>query len=162
MNIRTIFIVDPKFQIKFILKNLLLLLITFVMLFGALKVWEKYQVNQGFLLRPPTNSSVVAWARQNNVPLDSADFLREFIHRAQVYTFFDLLWKPMLLILLINILILIVANIYYSHKIIGPIHRLKNELERKLSGEEIPAIRFRKNDPFQELAELINKVLKLK
>ncbi|MCX5777890.1 MAG: hypothetical protein NTU66_01510 [Elusimicrobia bacterium] len=162
MNIRKIFIVDRKFQGNFIFKNLLLLVIAFVMLFGAIKVWEKYQVNQGFLLRPPQNSSVVAWAQQNNVPLDSAQFLREFIRRAQVFTFFDLIWKPLLLVLLINILILVIANIYYSHKIAGPIFRLKSQLQRKLNGEDIPAIRFRKNDPFQELAELINKVLQLK
>ncbi|MGA2090842.1 MAG: hypothetical protein ABSH12_05200 [Endomicrobiales bacterium] len=162
MNIRKVLIVDAKFQTDFIVKNLLLLVIAFIMIFATIKIWDRCQVSQGFLLRPPPNSTVVAWAQKNNVPVDSAQFLREFIREAKVYTFFDLLWKPLFVVLIINVLILVIANIYYSHKIIGPIHRLKNELERKLDGQEISSIRFRKNDPFHDLAELINKVLQLK
>lgn len=162
MNIRSVLIVDPKFQVRFILKNLLLMLVAFGMVFGAIKVWERYQLKQGFLLRPPANAEIAAWARQNNVRPDSAAFLQEFLRRAKVYTFFDLLWRPLVVVMMFNAFILIVANVYYSHKIIGPIYRLKNELERKCRGEDIPPVRFRKDDPFQELADVINKTLDLK
>ena len=162
MNLRKMLIVDPQFQASFIVKNLLLLILAFVMVFGAIKLWEKYQVSQGFLLRPPANDVVIAWAQEHNVPVDSAQFLKEFIRRAQVFTVLDLLLKPLVIVLCLNIIILVVANIYYSHKIIGPIHRLKQELQRKIDGVDIPPIRFRKDDPFHDLAEIINKALSLK
>jgi methyl-accepting chemotaxis protein len=161
MDLRKSFIIDRKFQYKFILKNLMLMVFTFVLIIGVLKWWEMRQLKQGFLLRMPQNSVVVAWAKQNNVPIESAAFLREFLRRAEPYTFFDLLWKPLGLVLVINVIVLIIANIYYSHRIVGPIYRLKKELERKLNGEKINAINFRKKDAFQELADIINKVLAL-
>jgi methyl-accepting chemotaxis protein len=162
MNGRKILIVDKKFQYTFITKNLILLCFTFFLIFAVIGLWEKYQVNQGFLLRPPENAQIIAWAKANNVDMNSAEFMRQFILQAKVYTFFQLLWQPMAIVLIINALVLILANIYYSNTIVGPIYRLKALLERKIRGEKVEPLHFRKNDAFHELAELINKTLGLK
>ena len=135
---------------------------TFLLIFIILSAWEKFQVNQGFLLRPPQNSEIIAWAKANNVRQDSAEFMRQFILKAKVYTYFQLLWKPMALVLVINVIVLVIANIYYSNAIVGPIYRLKLLLEQKIRGENVEALHFRRNDAFHELAELINNVMKLK
>ena len=155
-------IVDKKFQYSFIKKNIQLLLFTFLLIFIVISLWEKFQVEQGFLLRPPENREIINWAKINHVGLDSAEFMRQFILRAKVYTFFQLLWKPMALVLVINVLVLFIANVYYSNTIAGPIHHLTMLLERRLKGENIEALHFRKNDAFYDLAELINKTLDLK
>jgi len=39
--------------------------------------------------------------------------------------------------MVINVIVLVIANIYYSNTIIGPIYRLKMFLERKIRGEEV-------------------------
>jgi len=157
MKDRKILIVDKTFQYSFIKKNILLMLFTFLLIFIVLSIWEKLQVRQGFLLRPPQNGEIIAWAKANNVSEGSAEFLRQFILRAKVYTFYQLLWMPMLLVMVINVIVLVIANIYYSNTIIGPIYRLKMFLERKIKGEEIEPLHFRKNDAFYDLAELVNK-----
>lgn len=157
MTPRKTLIVNKQFQYSYIFKNLAILLVAFVMLFGAIKAWEKYSVHQGFLLHPPDNAVILAWAQKNNVEVDSAEFMRQFIAQAKVYTFFDILWKPLAGVLVINILILIIANIYYSHRIAGPIHRIKLTLEQKMRGEDVGTVSFRKRDEFQEVAELLNR-----
>ncbi|MBN1822820.1 MAG: hypothetical protein JW803_00715 [Endomicrobiales bacterium] len=159
MNLRKSLLVDKKFQYSIIVGNVILLAVMFFTILIAVLVWEKYQVKQGFLLRPPPNSEVIAWAQSNNVKENSVEFLTQFIKMAKVYTFFDLIWKPMLIVFLINIVILVTANLYYTNKIAGPIYRLKTLLEKKLAGDEVEPIKFRKGDAFHELALLINKVL---
>jgi len=162
MAMRKKYIVDKNFQYDLIFKNLIMLFFTFALIVAMLFVWEKYQTKQGFLIRLPQNSVVVAWAKENNVSPGSAEFMQQFIKMSTVYTFFNLLWKPLTLVFVLNVLILTAANIYYSNKIAGPIHRLKNELERKLNGEDVDPVFFRKNDAFHDLALLINKLMEMK
>lgn len=162
MNDRKILIVDKKFQYSFITKNLILLCFTFFLIFAVISMWEKYQVKQGFLLSPPENTQIIAWAKANNVDVNSAEFMRQFILQAKVYTFFQLLWQPMVIVLVLNALILIIANVYYSNTIVGPIYRLKALLEKKIRGEKVEPLHFRKNDEFHDLAELINKTFECK
>lgn len=157
MTPRKVLIVNKQFQYSYIFKNLMMLLVAFAMIFGAIKVWEKYTVKQGFFLHPPANAEVVAWAKANNVDINSAEFMRHFIEAAKVYTFFDILWKPLAGVLVLNVIILIIANIYYSHRIAGPIHRIKLTLEQKMRGEHYGPISFRKKDEFQEVAEMLNR-----
>lgn len=48
------------------------------------------------------------------------------------------------------------AGIILTHRVAGPIWRLQTELRKLMSGQEIRPLKFRKNDEFHELAELIN------
>lgn len=162
MHERKTYIVDRPFQFSFIVKNLLLLVLAFSMVFLAIHLWEKHQVKQGFLLRPPQNSEVRMWASQHGIREGSPEYLQLFLTRAKVYTYFDLLWKPLLGVLLINILIMVALNVYYSHKIAGPVFRLKKTLRQKLDGQAVEPVRFRKNDEFQELADLVNQLMEKK
>jgi hypothetical protein len=57
------------------------------------------------------------------------------------------------------IFVFIAAGVYLTHQLAGPIFKLQAELKKYHAGEQIPALRFRKNDAFQELPELINKLI---
>ena len=46
-----------------------------------------------------------------------------------------------------------------THRIAGPIWKLRRELDRILKGEDIRSIKFRKDDEFQDLPHLINKLV---
>ena len=47
-----------------------------------------------------------------------------------------------------------------SHKIAGPIYRVRGVLESVATGDyDIPSVRMRKHDEFQELAEDLNKMI---
>ncbi|NDF14232.1 hypothetical protein EB061_02775 [bacterium] len=59
-------------------------------------------------------------------------------------------------------MVLIVGGLVISHKIAGPIHRMKKEL-RKMQESDPPALReiqFRKGDFFPELAESFNELVR--
>jgi nitrogen fixation/metabolism regulation signal transduction histidine kinase len=159
MHERKNYFIDRKFQVSFIIKNLVLLVFTFATVFLAISEWERHQVKQGFLLRPPTNSEVHVWAAAHDIQPGSAEYVQLFLSRAKVYTFFDLMWKPMTAVLLFNVIVLIAANIYYSHRIAGPVYRMKKVVQQKLDGQKVEPIRFRKDDEFQELADLVNRLM---
>jgi nitrogen fixation/metabolism regulation signal transduction histidine kinase len=159
MAMRKQFIVNKKFQYSFIMKNILFLLFCFLLLYISVHVWEKKQTDQGFLLRPPTNEQVMTWAKQNNVPTNSVEFASAYITQAEVYTFFELLSKPIIIVAILNILFLVLFNIYYSNKIAGPLYRLKRNVDKKLNGESVYPVKFRHKDEFQELADSINKLM---
>jgi len=70
MAMRKKYIVDKNFQYDLIFKNLIMLFFTLALIVAMLFLWEKYQTKQGFLIRLPQNSVVVAWAKENNVPFE--------------------------------------------------------------------------------------------
>jgi MFS family permease len=64
-----------------------------------------------------------------------------------------------LLCALIALLAVILLGLLLSHQIAGPIHHLKEHLRKLTEGEKLPELRFRKNDFFMEIPELVNKFI---
>ena len=56
-------------------------------------------------------------------------------------------------------LLMMALGIMYSHRIVGPLHNLNNKMKRIAGGEEISPVSFRKNDQFLELAESFNAMI---
>ena len=50
-------------------------------------------------------------------------------------------------------------GLFYSHKIAGPVHRLKRALREFRAGDFDQVIRFRKRDELHDLAEEVTKTL---
>ena len=50
-------------------------------------------------------------------------------------------------------------GILYSHRIAGPLHNLRNKMQRIAEGEEPSTVGFRRNDQFRELAESFNAMI---
>ena len=69
--------------------------------------------------------------------------------------FFDNLWP----VLVITIPIFVLLSIFTTHRMAGPIHRLKLILGQVLQGDLSPVVKFRSGDEFHDLADLVNKVL---
>ncbi|HBE02055.1 MAG TPA: hypothetical protein DC049_06210 [Spirochaetia bacterium] len=160
MSSRKKIIVNKNFQLSFIMMYSIMTLIASLIVFVCLVIWSKNTYSQGFAMRVPNESEVTAWAKANN--LKTEDVFTVLLDLPKSYSFFELTWKPVLIIIVFNILILIVFTAIYSNKIAGPLFRLKRELEQKVDGSDINPIIFRKGDAFHEVAELINQCLKLK
>ncbi len=65
-------------------------------------------------------------------------------------------------VLINNILIMIVIaviGVFYSHRIAGPIFRIKADIEKVLSGDKDVRIVIRKKDKLHDLAESVNLLL---
>ena len=50
-------------------------------------------------------------------------------------------------------------GILYSHRIAGPLHNLNNKMKQIAGGDEPSPVRFRRKDQFQELAESFNAMI---
>jgi len=65
--------------------------------------------------------------------------------------------------LLINDLVimalLIVAGIFLTHRVAGPVFRVQSDIDKVLAGEKNVRVRFRRHDAFPELAEKVNKLI---
>jgi hypothetical protein len=52
-----------------------------------------------------------------------------------------------------------ILGLTLSHKIAGPIHRMKRHMTELTQGKTLPQLSFRKNDYFLELPEILNKYI---
>ncbi len=58
-------------------------------------------------------------------------------------------------------IILSVLSIFFSHKIVGPIYKIRVMLDRSVeSGEKPGEIRLRRGDAFKDFAESLNRFIK--
>lgn len=80
----------------------------------------------------------------------------------KAYNLLDLYWRPILALSLLQIILIIVFGLFFSHRIAGPVHRIKKEL-REIAEGKLPVnheIRLRKNDFLLDIAREINNTLK--
>ena len=64
----------------------------------------------------------------------------------------------LLIVLSLGILFVCIISLIYSHRIAGPIYRLKKAIEAMQNGKEIGHIKLRPGDEFQDLADSVEKL----
>ncbi len=77
------------------------------------------------------------------------------------YNLLELYWKPIVAISLLQITLIIIFGLFFSHRIAGPVHRIKKEL-REISEGKLPVthlIKLRKSDFLIDIANEINNTL---
>jgi len=68
-------------------------------------------------------------------------------------------FPPILVNDIVIMIILIVAGIYVTLRIAGPVYRIQSDIKRVLAGEKSVKVRFRRRDAFPELAERVNQLI---
>jgi methyl-accepting chemotaxis protein len=131
---RKIYFIDRKFQANFILKFCALVIV------GGI-------VTMAVLYLCTTQSSTVAFVNSRAVVRTTADFLLPLVIQTVV---------------IVTILIGIAAiamTLFVSHKIAGPLYRLKKIMEALGEGEISGGFRLRHKDQLQELARSLNETM---
>ena len=77
------------------------------------------------------------------------------------YNAFDIYWYPIVLLSLLNMILVAVFGLFFSHKMAGPVYRIKSFLRDYLSTGEARYLNLRKRDHFKDVAVLLNQVFKL-
>ena len=67
-----------------------------------------------------------------------------------------------LILLFFNCVISILAGLYLSHRVAGPLHRMKQHFLAAASGKVPTRLHFRKHDFFQEVADAYNSELEVR
>lgn len=72
-------------------------------------------------------------------------------------------WKLIIPPLLINnaliMIVIAIIGVFYSHRIAGPVYRIKADIEKVLAGEKDVRVVLRKTDKLHDLAESVNLLL---
>ena len=121
------YFIDKKFQGRFILKFCAIVIISSVLIGGIL-----------FFLS--TNSTTVAIENTKVKVKNTADFLLPIIA------------VTVIIVTLFSALSVAILSMLISHKIAGPLYRIKNEIERLRIGDLGANFHIRKGDQLQELA----------
>lgn len=167
---RTRYLIDRTFQQSFIIKFSIIIAINMAILLGALWFLSRFQYdllpgNAGVLLNLKTeNMEQVQLEKSDKGTYTESydgDIYIKLTSAPETYNAFSLLWVPIILLSLLNLAVVIIFSLFFSHKMAGPIHRIKQSLRDYIAGDNIKAIKLRKNDQFHELAGLINRSLKL-
>ena len=131
------FLIYPKFQLVLIGINSLFMLLAFVFAY--------FGVNRGF-----------ESLRQVGVDakVSSTHPFFNYIQHQEAF-----ILKYLIVALIAALMLTIIFSLIFSHRVVGPITKLRNDLKRVADGEDV-TFQFRKNDFFKELPELINKIVK--
>lgn len=67
--------------------------------------------------------------------------------------------RPLMIILPVVFVILAITCLFISHRIAGPLHRLKMYMEKVENGDDSVRLKFRKNDAIHDVAESFNRMV---
>ncbi len=157
-------LVNRPIQLSFIKSGLLTLFIVTIILVAVISIWQSYQYKQGYYFRFTADEEVELWAKENNISRNDVRYWQKYMESAESHTLFELLIIPVVIfsiLFIIQAIAISIVFLYLSHRIAGPLVRISNDLQRVENGEKIPPIKLRKNDFLKDLAELINRVLKI-
>jgi hypothetical protein len=137
------YIVDPDFQYSIIRKTGILigLMVVMSLCFLTLIYYLYGDVRLALVQPDPFSASVV----------DGLAGQRSLIH---------LLWPVMVVCIAITVIITFVLGILFSHRMAGPIFRMKSVLSEMADGELRGQDQLRKKDDFKSLMDAINRVKK--
>lgn len=158
---RKTYVIDKRFQFRFIATFLLYILISLLLFSGGVFIfyWISYMGEN-------VVSEFIVIYKQVQV-LDSEGNPR-FNDKNEPLTTTEpqppinpirLLLPPILINNLLISIIISVLGIFYSHKIAGPVYRIGTDIKRVLDGEEGVIIKLRKTDKLHDLAERVNQLI---
>jgi len=67
--------------------------------------------------------------------------------------------KPLVIILPVVFIVLAITCLFISHRIAGPLHRLKMYMEKVENGDHSVRLKFRKSDAIHDVADSFNRML---
>ncbi len=131
-NRRRILVIDPKLQFRYLLLPLLVTLTTSACLFAL------------FLIQAQSLKSFAS----NNPPL------QEEIGKVQV-----LVGAAVGAVLLGHVAFIVWLGLAASHKVAGPLHRLRQVMKVVARGDRSARLRLRRGDQLTEVAEVFNEMM---
>jgi len=160
------YFIDKPFQAKFILKFSGIIFINAIIFLLALILIQKNQYN----LLPGGAGVLISYDAFKSIPVKKIDDKTYKLNdeepdsyiisgKQNTYNAFSLYWRVILFISLLNVVIILVFTLFFSHSMAGPIYRIKKTIRAVINGENVNDITLRKRDQFKELATVINKTV---
>lgn len=160
-NKRKRYVIDRSFQFRFI-GTLIITVIVALIIFTALSAafyWAKSMAGDNVFKEYITVHKQVTETRQ--VEKDGEMVEEEYLVSREFPGLkrWELVIPPILINNLVIIVIIAVIGIFYSHRIAGPVYRMKTDIARVLEGEKDIRITLRKKDALKEIADSVNLLI---
>ena len=170
MKKRWRYYIDKEFQNEFVFKFSLIIILNAVLTSGLLwlikeKSYNLLPENASVLVQVDTDKGVPISFLEGTPVLDEDNGSLFFPLKVnenkppKLYNAFDLYLIPILATSILNLIVISLFSVFFSHKMAGPVKRIKNTLEAYAKHAPVHPIKLRKGDFFQDLAELINQAL---
>lgn len=169
---RTRYYIDKNFQNQFIGK-----FSSIILIIAAIAILSLWFINKNAYDLLPGNTAVLSAIDAKNAEsvllkksedgsyresdAEDAEFYLQLNKLPKNYNAFEIYWLPFILISGLYLIVIIIFSLFFSHKMAGPIHRIKQTLDDYINKKDVSKIHLRKGDYFDELAVLINRALKL-
>lgn len=155
-NFRWRYYIDRKFQNVFILRFSAIVLLVVAFTFGIL-----WMIGENpYPLLSDEGGLLFSVDPDQTISCQGADgSITEMPVPKRPYNAFDLYWKPIAFVSGVNLILLIVFGLFYSHSMAGPIWNMRRSLQDMAEGGPIRPVRIRKGDQFQELADDLNLLI---
>ncbi len=150
-KIRVNYYIDKHFQTKFILSFVAVIVFGLLVTLGVLTYYSQTKFKGGIYTKQETEIVKTEDGKLMAKPT-----------RVMTFNRFELFWQPVVLVSAFYIVLIIIFGLFYSHRLAGPLYRIESDIKSYLDGDDTVQVHLRKNDFFQTLADLINKVLKKK
>lgn len=162
-KIRLKYIIDREFQFGFLRDYLILLILGIALSVGYLWWANKTRYDQGAIFHIRQDPLKVYMKGQKTVDGKVEDIYvpREYYlpDYDDKLNRFNIQLDGIIYLSVIYLSLITLFSVFKSHKMAGPIYKIKAYLRRILKGEKVEEIRLRKGDDFQELANLINELI---
>ncbi len=158
------YFIDKPFQIRFIYRFSVLIIISLGIFLVALGVVNYYRYNKGLYVQYTMNPDKLKQIDTESTAdkTRDAEVLNKYFDMGKQLNLFELYWKPLVGMSAIYVVIIIVFGLFISHKMAGPVYRIKRTLEEASTGKiDLCTLRFRlrKRDELQDLADSLNNFL---
>jgi hypothetical protein len=138
MKFRLKYFIYPQFQSSLLLANILSNLIVFALIYS--------QIYSLFESLESTGHSI-------NLPQGHIYF--QFIEMQKS----NIIWSTLMFVTL-SILLTSILTLWFSHRLAGPLVRLKKHLSETIQLGQYHELNFRKGDYFSDLPEILNEAIK--
>jgi hypothetical protein len=159
---RRTYVIDKKFQFRFIATFLIYILISLLLFSGAIFIfyWISYMVGDNVVSEFIIVYKQVQLTDSEGKPrLDDKNRPLTTTEPQSPISPVQLILPPILINNLFISLIISILGVFYSHKIAGPVYRMDKDIGRVLSGEKGVTIKLRKTDKLHNLADRINQLI---
>ena len=76
-----------------------------------------------------------------------------------IYDFISINWPRLVILVFVNVIIVFMVSIIYSHQTAGPAYKLEKSIKRITDGDLTFQVSLRRNDNLKELAAALNELL---
>ena len=151
------YLIDKKFQYRFIASFLLLVVVSLFVFSGSMfgYYWIRYMAGENVF------SEFIYIQKQVRVVNEEGEVTGTRSEMQPPINRIELILPSILVNNVIIMAIIAGIGIFYSHRIAGPIYRIEKDLARILGGESGVKIKTRKRDSMKSLVAKINQLIDL-